>query len=68
MSIYAWKPVLRARIRAMPMMPMEPAKEVSRVRAFLVSRLLKFRPKAVKMDMEERPMFLWAASMLSPGT
>ena len=37
----------------MPMMPMEPANAVSRVRAFLVSRLLKLRERAVSKDMEE---------------
>ena len=41
----------------MPMMPMEPAKAVSRVRAFLVSRLLKLREREVSRDMEECPMF-----------
>ena len=41
----------------MPMIPMEPAKAVSRVRAFLVSRLLKLREREVSRDMEECPMF-----------
>ena len=45
-------------IRAMPMMPIEPAKAVSRVRAFLVRRLLKLRVSEVSTDMDERPMFL----------
>ena len=44
---------------AMPMIPMEPAKAVSRVRAFLVSRLLKLRPSEVSGDIDERPMLLW---------
>ena len=43
------------------MMPMEPAKAVSRVRAFLVLRLLKLRASEVSHDIEERPMFLWTA-------
>ena len=42
----------------MPMMPMEPANAVSRVRVFLVSRLLKLSARAVSGDMEERPRFL----------
>ena len=45
-------------IRAMPMMPIEPAKAVSRVRVFLVQRLLKLRVSEVHHDMEEWPMFL----------
>lgn len=40
------------------MMPMLPAKAVSRVRAFLVRRLLKLRASEVSHDMDERPMFL----------
>ena len=36
----------------MPMMPMEPAKAVRMVRAFLVIRLLSESPSAVKNDME----------------
>ena len=42
----------RARIRAMPMMPMDPAKLVSRVRPFLVMRLFRDREKAVGKLME----------------
>lgn len=47
-------PVDRVRIRAMPMMPMDPAKAVSRVQPFLVRRLLKDRDRdrAVPKDME----------------
>ena len=37
--IYWLTPVDREMIRAMPMMPIEPAKAVSRVRVFLVQRL-----------------------------
>ncbi len=53
----------------MPMMPMEPANAVSRVRAFLVSRLLKLRERAVSKDMEEWPRFLCTggASTASSG-
>ena len=53
----------------MPMMPMEPANAVSRVRAFLVSRLLKLRERAVSKDMEEWPKFLCTggASTASSG-
>ena len=39
-------------IRAMPMMPMEPAKAVSVVRPFLVNRFLSESIKAVKNDIE----------------
>ena len=48
----------REMISAMPMMPMDPAKAVSRVRAFLVRRLWKLRASEVQSDMEARPMFL----------
>ena len=41
-------PADRDRIRAMPMMPIDPAKAVSRVRPFLVIRLLRDRERAVK--------------------
>ena len=36
----------------MPMMPMDPAKAVSRVRPFLVPRFWKLRERAVAKDME----------------
>ena len=39
---------------AMPMMPMDPAKEVMRVRPFFVIRLLKDRDRAVRKPMEVR--------------
>ena len=58
-SIYSLTPVESEMMRAMPMMPMEPAKAVSRVRAFLVRRLLKLRASDVQKDMDERPMFLY---------
>ena len=47
------------------MMPMEPAKEVRMVRAFLVLRLLKLRERAVRKDMDVRPMFLCSGSSSS---
>ena len=36
---------------------LDPAKEVSRVRAFFVFRLLKLRERAVSGDMEDLPIF-----------
>ena len=48
-----------AKIKAMPIMPMEPAKEVKMVRAFLVHRLLKLKDSAVRKDMDAFPIFLW---------
>ena len=51
-------PVDRARIREIPMIPIDPAKEVSRVLAFLVRRLLKLKDRAVRKDMEDFPIFL----------
>ena len=44
------------------MIPMEPAKEVSNVRAFLVRRLLKLRDRAVRKDMDDFPIFLCSGS------
>ena len=52
-------------MRAMPMMPMEPAKEVRMVRAFLVRRLLKLRERAVRKDMDVFPRFLCSGSSSS---
>ena len=51
-----------ARISAMPMIPIDPAKEVRSVRAFLVRRLWKLRERAVRNDMDAFPMFLWIGS------
>ena len=45
-------PLDTAKISAMPMMPMEPAKEVSRVRLFLLIRFFSDSPKDVAQDME----------------
>ena len=50
--MYRSMPVDKAKIRAMPMMPMLPAKAVSRVRPFFVRRLLKLSARAVPKDME----------------
>ena len=47
-------PLERDRIRAMPMMPMDPAKAVRMVRAFLVMRLLRLRERAVVKRMPVR--------------
>ena len=54
----------------MPMMPMEPAKEVRMVLAFFVLRLLKLKERAVRKDMEAFPMVLWAGAgeEASPGS
>ena len=54
----------------MPMMPMEPAKAVSRVRPSLVRRLLKLRDMAVKKDMEIffRTRVCWGCSSGSQGS
>ena len=41
----------------MPMMPMDPAKAVSRVRPFLVNRFFRERPKDVAKDMEGLRIF-----------
>ena len=45
------------KISAIPMMPMDPAKDVRMVLAFFVLRLLKLRDREVKKDMEAFPMF-----------
>ena len=45
-------PVDSARISAIPMMPMEPAKDVSTVLPFLVERLFMLSPRAVKNDID----------------
>ncbi len=52
LSTYALTPFASARIAAMPMMPMLPAKAVISVRPFLVMRLLKDSANAVKNDMD----------------
>ena len=40
----------------MPMMPMEPAIDVSSVRPFFVRKLLKLSDNAVRSDILARPM------------
>ncbi len=65
--IYWLTPLDRDRMRAMPMMPMEPAKAVIRVRPRLVSRLFKDRDRAVPKPMavffwRDSPCFTGAAS------
>ena len=57
----------------MPMMPMDPAKAVRRVRPFLVARLLKLRERAVAKDMEifwcfsgGRSPSAWVQGLVSP--
>ena len=42
----------------MPMIPMDPAKDVKIVRPFLVMRLLRLRPKEVMSDIDAFPRFL----------
>ena len=58
LMMYWLTPLDSAKISAMPMMPMEPAKAVISVRPRLVSRLFSERDKAV-----EKPMafFFWAS-------
>ena len=52
LSIYVWNPFETESIRAIPIMPMLPANAVSRVRAFLVIRLLSDRWRAVPSDID----------------
>ena len=66
-AIYLLTPFERDRIRAIPMMPMEPAKAVRSVRIFLVRKLLKESPNAVRKDIEERPIFLCSAIISCSG-
>ena len=46
----------RERISAIPIIPIEPAKEVRMVLAFLVRRLLKLSDSEVRKDMEDFPI------------
>ena len=50
--MYSLIPLERERIRAIPMIPMEPAKATRRVRPFLVIRFFRDSPRAVPKDME----------------
>ena len=51
-AMYSLTPFASARIAAMPMMPMDPAKAVMSVRPFLVMRLLNESSSAVRNDIE----------------
>ena len=53
---------------AIPMIPMDPAKDTRIVRAIFVRRLLKESESAVRKDMEARPMFLWTAGADGSGS
>ena len=57
-------PVESARINAMPIMPIEPAKEVKKVLPFFVERLFKLSESAVKKDMEARFFFCFLSEVL----
>jgi len=51
----------------MPIMPIDPAKAVKKVLAFLVIRLLRDKESAVKNDIEGRlPLFFSVFSSSSP--
>ena len=49
--IYVEKPLDIAKIKAMPIMPIDPANDTSIVRPFLVNKFFKLSPSAVKNDM-----------------
>ena len=55
--IYAFTPLESAKMAAMPIMPMLPAKAVIIVRPFLLIKLLKLSDSAVKNFMEARLIF-----------
>ena len=57
-SMYLFTPWDRAKIMAIPIIPIDPAKDTRIVLAFLVFRLLKLSDKAVRKDMEDLPIFL----------
>ena len=61
-SIYVLTPFESDAIRAMPMIPMEPAKATSIVLAFLVQRLLKLKTKDVRKLIDALPRFLWTGA------
>ena len=50
--MYSCTPLESDRISAIPMIPMLPAKDVRKVRPFLVIRLFFDRERAVRNDME----------------
>ena len=67
--MYPFTPLDSARISAMPIIPMEPANDVSRVLAFFVHRLWKLSDNAVRNDMDDLPIFLCSgASMVCSST
>ena len=68
LSMYALTPVETDRIRAMPMMPIDPANEVSSVRPFLVLRLLKLSAMDVASDIEALPSLLCTGASDAPSS
>ena len=48
----------KAKINAIPIIPIEPAKDVKIERPFLVSKLFKLKENAVNKDIEDLPKFL----------
>ena len=66
--MYALTPVETDRIRAMPMMPIDPANEVSSVRPFLVLRLLKLSAMDVASDIEALPSLLCTGASDAPSS
>ena len=52
-AMYAFTPLESARTTTMPMMPILPAMDVSRVRPFLLSRFVQDRLTAVAIDIED---------------
>ena len=70
LSIYVLIPLESDKIKAMPMMPIEPAKATSTVLVFFVQRLLKLNASAVRKLIDALPRFLWIgtnASAFSSG-
>ena len=63
LSMYVLTPFDIDNIKAIPIIPIDPAKATSMVLAFLVQRLLKLRARAVKKLMEAFPRFLWTGLM-----
>ena len=58
LSIYVFTPFESDSIRAIPIIPMDPAKATRIVLVFLVQRLLKLRARAVRKLMDALPRFL----------
>ena len=61
--MYLFTPLLNDMIMAMPMMPMDPAKDTSRVLVSLVIKLFRDRPNAVS-----KPILALPKSSLLSGT